>query len=245
MEKDRKFLFDVNIFDAPPEEEVVEDLPPPPPVFSEEEMAIVKEMAFEQGRQQGTREQQDAREQYIAKSLEQIADHFSVLFAAETMREKIFEKESLSLAISMLDLLFPLLDEKIGRDEVHRIIEKTLSDHRKTKEIVIQVPSGMKGEVETLIARLRDGEHEEVIWRVQELPELPPGSCNLEWSDGGAVRDSAKTAREIRKRIEGLLGTPRPTISEIDNSDVILEDNNESAEPALEFPAVTPETDHE
>lgn len=239
MQKDKKFLFDVNIFDAPPkEEEIVEDLPPPPPVFSEEELAVAKDMAFEQGRQLGQKEQKDSREQYIAQSLEKIADNFSHIFAAETVRESIFEKESLKLAIQALDTLFPSLNEKIGPEEVRKSIEKTLVDHRKTKEITLRVPTGMKDEIETLISRIRTGEHDEVLWRVTEDPALLKGDCVLEWSDGGAIRDSARIARDIRKNIEKQLGEPVPPLSPAGDighsepaaSDVLSKQNSESSE---------------
>jgi flagellar assembly protein FliH len=229
MSKDKKFLFDVNIFDAPPKEEIVEDLPPPPPVYSEEELAVAKDMAFEQGRQQGQKEQVESREQYVAVTLDTIAQNFSKLFAAETIRESIFEKESLRLAIATLDVLYPSLETRIGVDEVHKIIEKTLVDHRKTKEITIRVSTGLKGEIETMITRIRREEHEEVLWRVLEDSALAAGECALEWSDGGAVRDSVRTARDIRKNLENLLGEPQERVSEIGQGDVSLEDNGESA----------------
>lgn len=233
MSKDKKFLFDVNIFDAPEVEEVVEDLPPPPPTFSEEELAAAKDMAFEQGRQQGQKEQIESREQYIAVSLDKIAQDFAHLFSAETLRENLFEKEALRLAVSVLDLLYPSLNAKIGHDEVMKVIEKTLSDHRKTKEILIHVPTGMKGEVETLIARIRATEHEEVLWRVLEDPALSEGDCRMEWGDGGAVRDSVRTARDIRRHIEELFGkkipeTPDLSDSDIGNSDVLSMEKSES-----------------
>lgn len=232
-QKDRKFYFDVNIFDAPPKDEVAEDLPPPPPTFSEEELAGAKDVSFEQGRQQGQREQRESREQEVAQTLSVIADNFSRLFAAETVRENIFEKESLKLTIAALDLLFPSLNDKIGREEVHKVIEKTLTDHRKTKEIKISVPVGFKGEIETLISRIRTNEHEEVLWRVTEDATLSSGDCRLEWSDGGAARDSVRTARDIRRNIEALLGETMPqTIdlsdSYIQNSDVLSKENDES-----------------
>lgn len=238
MEKERKFMFDVNIFDAPEkEEEIVEDLPPPPPTFSEDELAAAKDMAFEQGRQQGRREEKESREQYIAQSLEEIAKSFSHLFASESLREAIFEKESLKLTLAALDLLHPLLAEKLGPEEVYKTIEQTLSSHRKTKEIAIQVPQGMKAEIDALIARLREGEHDEVQWRVVESTDMTDGNCLLEWSDGGAVRDSTKTARDIRRQIEQLFGESVPrldnaTISEIGDSDVRLQENNESGDTA-------------
>ena len=226
---DRKFFFDRNIFDAPPKEEIVEDLPPPPPTFSEDELAAAKDMAFEQGRQLGQKEQVESREQYVTITLDTIAQNFSKLFAAETIRESIFEKESLRLAVAALDLLYPSLRDKIGADEVRKVIEKTLIDHRKTKEITIRVSEGLKGEIETLISRIRSEEHEDVLWRVIEDPSLTAGDCMLEWSDGGAVRDSVRTARDIRKNLESLLGGPQEAISEIGESDVSLEDKGESA----------------
>jgi flagellar assembly protein FliH len=239
MSNERKFLFDLNVFDAPPPEveEEQEDLPPPPPTFSEEEMAVAKDMAFEQGRQQGQREQIESREQYVAISLEQIAQNFSQLFAAETMREIIFEKEALRLSVAALDLLFPLLNEKLGREEVHNIIEKTLLAHRKTKEIVIHVPQGMKGEIETLINRLHDEDQANVAWRVMEMADMAPGNCTLEWSDGGAVRDSVRAAAEIRRQITALFGAPlsildETALSESGKSDVISKSNAESGEQA-------------
>jgi hypothetical protein len=175
VDKERKFLFDVNIFDAPEKEDVAEDLPPPPPVFSEDELSAAKDMAFEQGRQQGQKEQIESREQFVAITLDKIAQNFSRLFAAETLRENIFEKESLKLAILMLDLLFPTLTQKLGSDEVMSVVEKTLSSHRKTKEIMINVPTGLAGEVEALITRLRENEHDAVLWRVIENPSLSQG----------------------------------------------------------------------
>lgn len=249
---EKKFLFDVNIFDAPVQEVVEENLPPPPPTFSEDELAASKDMAFEQGRQKGQREQVESREQYVATSLEKIAQNFSKLFAAETVRESIFEKESLRLVISSLDLLYPSLNAKIGQDEVKKVVEQTLIDHRKTKEIVIKVPEGMKGEIEALIARLRASEHDEVLWRVSEDPTLTDGDCSLEWGDGGAVRDSVKTARSIRRNIEALLGDPQPALldepfdsdSEADPTDVRLKDNMEPAD-SVQTGETRPETDHE
>lgn len=233
---EKKFYFDVNIFDAPPEEEAVDHLPPPPPPpsFSEDELAAAKDIAFEQGRQQGQREQREARETDIAQTLDIIAENFSRLFAAEAMRENIFEKEAPRLAVTMLDLLFPVLNDKLGHEEVHKIIEQTLSAHRKTKEIKISIPSGMKGEIEALISRIRSTEHEEALWRVSEDPSLSPGDCSLEWSDGGAVRDSLRTARDIRRNIEAVLGETLPKTvdlndSDMANSDVLSKDKDESA----------------
>ncbi len=236
MEKDRKFLFDVNIFDAPPKEDLSENLPPPPPTFSEEELAVAKDMSFEQGRQQGQKEQLDSREQYIAQTLDKIAQNFSRLFAAEAMRESVFEKESLHISIMTLDLLFPLLNQRLGADEVRAVIEKTLHNHRKTKEINIAVPVGCKGEIESLISNLRSGEHEDVLWRVSEDPNLPPGDCSLEWSDGGAVRNSLRAAQAIRGHIEEMLGESAPPTltlqhSEDDKTVVLSKDLPESGAP--------------
>lgn len=236
-QKDRKFLFDRNIFDPPEPDEIPDDLPPPPPTFSEEELGAAKDIAFEQGRQQGQKEQTESREQFIAKSLEKIAQNFSHLFAAEAMRESVFEKEALHLTIEALDRLFPSLNEKVGADEVRKAIQKTLTDHRKTKEITIRVATGMRGEIEAMISRIRADEHEDVLWRVIEDAELSQGDCSLEWSDGGAVRDSRRAAADIRRNIEKILGKEVSVSTDIDDSepsisDVLSKEISESQETA-------------
>lgn len=231
VDKERKFMFDINIFDAPDPDEL-KDLPPPPPTFSEEELAGAKDMAFEQGRLEGIREQKESREQFIATSLSKIADSFSRLFAAEKIRESVYEKESLRLAIMTLDLLFPLMNERLGREDVLKVIENTLIQNRKTKEISIQIPQGMGDEISTLIDRIRDGEHEETIWRIIENPSFTAGDCILEWSDGGAIRDTTRAAQMIRSNIESLLQERIPPLSEHSQSDVNSQDKKgESPQP--------------
>jgi flagellar assembly protein FliH len=234
MSKDKKFLFDINIFDAPPKEEIDENLPPPPPVFSEDELEAARDVAFEKGRQQGQKEQRESREQFVAQVLETIAQKFSHLFAAEMIRDNIYEKEAVRLAISVLDILSPLLRERLGAEEVKVVIEKTLTDHRKTKEIIIRVPEGLKSEIDVMITRIRREEHEEALWRVIEDPNLTQADCVLEWGDGGAVRDSVRTARDLRRAMESLLDSAQEPISEIEHPDVRLDDNTESAKPAVE-----------
>lgn len=247
---EKKFLFDLNVFDAPePEEEILVEAPPPPPTFSEDELAAAKDMAFEHGRQQGQKEQLETREQHVSETLEKIAENFSQIFAAETMREIIFEKEALRLSVAALDLLFPALNEKLGREEVYKTIEKTLTSHRKTKEIAIHVPIGMKGEIDTLINRLHDADQEVVAWRVTEVADMAPGNCSLEWADGGAVRDSIRAAADIRQHIIELFGTPlavldESALSEIGKSDVTSK-NTESGETAAASSPPTTEIDHE
>ena len=227
-------MFNINIFDEPDEDSIEEadlvDLPPPPPTFSEEELEAAKAVAFEEGRKEGQTEQMESREQFVAARLEAIAQHFSHLFAAETIRENIFEKESLRLTLAALDLLFPLMNERLGHAEVTEIIKKTLQDHRKTKEITIRVPPGLRGEIDALITRIRKDEQDEALWRVIEDETLKPGDCLLEWSDGGAVRDSVKTARAIREKIEALLGAAQEPVSEMADSGISLEDKAESDE---------------
>lgn len=249
---DRKFLFDMHIFDAPPKEEIPEDLPPPPPVFSEEELAVAKDVAFEMGRQQGKKEEQESRDQVVTTLLSRIADQFSHLFAAESMRESVFEKEAVRLSIAALDVLFPTLSSHVGRSDVLDALQKTLTDHKKNKEILIKVPMGMKTDVEALIIRIRATEQDSVLWRIIEMPDMLPGDCTLEWADGGAVRDSAAAAFAIRKKMEDLLGdivpslsaTSHGSISEKVKPDVRSKDKSESGDsdpPAL--PAL--ENEHE
>jgi hypothetical protein len=112
------------------------------------------------------------------------------------------------------------------------VMEKTLHAHKKTKEILIHVPAGLGAEVETLIAGIRVNENEEALWRVVEDASLAPGDCRLEWADGGAVRDSVRAARDLRKNMESLHGEAQEHVSEIKAHGIVLEDKANHETPA-------------
>lgn len=202
-DKIRKYLFDQNIFDDDYVEEVEPEVPPPP-TFSEEELEAARQEGFARGKSEGLAESKASRDQYVAGVLNTIAQALPTLFSAETAREKRFEQEALSLALSSFKTLFPLLDSYHGLDEAHEVIVSVLEDAEGKNEIVIEInPDALEG-IEAHIAAIR-GRLGDARVEIRAEESLGRGDCRLSWKDGGAIRDASGLAQKIKSIMEERL----------------------------------------
>ena len=140
--KTEKFLFDQHIFDEPEEDEE-EFEEPPPPTFSEEELETVRQKAdqeaYERGKADGVAESKASREQMVAQVLQQIGQDASILFTNEEHRDKTFERESVQLALSIFEKLFPEEKGKHGFESLKNTISEILQRQENQSEIRIEV----------------------------------------------------------------------------------------------------------
>lgn len=206
MPDSRKFMFDRHIFDEPLVEEK-EDLPPPPPTFSEEELEAARASAYDKGRRDGIAAEKAARDTEIAHILKTISHALPNLFAAESAREKVYENESVALALTAFRTVFPALEACHGLTEVDSVIRAVLAECAGRNDIAIDLHPDAVDPVE---AHLKTVAERLEMPRISVRPDdrLGPGDCRLSWKDGGAVRDSRALADEIARRIEeSLAGT--------------------------------------
>jgi flagellar assembly protein FliH len=205
--KAKKFLFDVNNFDAP---EIEEDLPPPPPMFSEDELAQAKATSFDQGRAAGRGEADASREKYVAGVMDKVSAKLDELLNAETARAAAYEAEVVALAASIFAKLFPGLNERHGLAEIERVVADVLESQSEQPEIVLEVGPDDAEEVRAYIDGTDRGARSKGACRVQPNPALGKGDCRMYWNDGGAIRDIAGLTAQIAARLdETLEGRPR------------------------------------
>ncbi|MCI5060233.1 MAG: hypothetical protein MRY79_04085 [Alphaproteobacteria bacterium] len=207
----KKFLFDLNNFDEPDtpeveeEEEVEEDLPPPPPTFSEEELDAAKTVSFETGRRKGVQEEKESREQYVTDILKNIAENFSTLFANEIYRERQYEEESLKLALEILSLVAPSLQNRLGKEALRDALLKVLQNQSGQSEIRIEVHPDTASDIDALIAQIWPDPEDAPRYKVVADSTLDSGACALSWQDGGMIRDPNQSVNDIKEIIEQLL----------------------------------------
>ncbi len=213
MNENNKFLFDLNNFDAQRIEEASnidltepeEELPPPPPTFSEDELESAKIMAHEKGRQEGFTEERQSREEKIKTVLENIAKNFSDVFASEHYRERQYEEESLKLSLAVLDALAPTLEKHLGRETIQKIITENIKKQSKSAEIVIEVSADNLLSINDAIGDIWADDEDAPKYKIIENSELDQGACNIQWQDGGVIRNPERTAEMIKTEIETLL----------------------------------------
>jgi flagellar assembly protein FliH len=197
-----KFFFDLNIFD-----EKEEPTEPPPPMFSESDLELARQKAFAEGRQAALKESQESRDQYIAKSLEKLSQDTSVLFAAESAREKTYEYEAVRLCLAIFQKAFPLYQEKFGHEDLKRTLESILARQEGQKQITIHVTLDMVDDINRHLAKLKSGGLD-LNFLVQGDETLAPGASRLSWTDGGAVRNPDSLANDIEAALKDLLAGP-------------------------------------
>lgn len=200
-DKDRKFFFDLHDFTDPNEKGGKHATP----VFSAEEMEAARQSSFDQGRLKGLNEANASREQTIANTLQQIAAQFAVMFAGEQEREMRYEQEAVLLTLRTLEKLFPAMNEKIGAFEAEQAVRKVLKSAADQSEISIRIHPDFTGDIEAIVAPLRNKDVNPPTFHIIGDAALAPGDCRLSWADGGAVRDAAFLARTIKADLMDLL----------------------------------------
>lgn len=210
MSHSSKFLFDKNNFDLPEEEEeiIIEEeiyVEPPPPTFSEDDLEASKAVAHAAGRNEGIIEERQKREEFISQVLKSIADNFSDLFAAETYRERQYEEEALRLALKVIDLLAPSLNNRLGEEALKIALKNVLKSQSEQSEIRIDVHPESTSEIDALIASIWPDPDNAPRYKVVADSDLKKGGCHISWRDGGMMRNPDKTANDIKTAIEALL----------------------------------------
>ncbi len=210
MGKENKFYFDLNNFDAPVKEEVEEiveeeEVEPPPPTFSEDELDAAKAVAHATGRNEGMQEEKERREQHVAEVLQTISKEFSILFAAEIYRERQYEEESVKLGMEILSLLAPSLNERLGKESLKSALLHVLKSQAEQAEIRIEVHPETAPDIDALIENIWPDKDIAPNYKVVANTALEKGTCSLSWKDGGMIRDTQKTANDIKTALETLL----------------------------------------
>ena len=235
----RKFLFDLNNFDAPAQEEevLVEEvyIEPPPPMFSEDEMEAAKAVAHTTGRNEGMKEERARREQQISDNLKTIADNFSNLFAAEIYRERQYEEEALKLALKVIDILAPSLQSRLGEEALKQALAEVLKTQSGQSEIKVEVHPESANDIDKMIENIWTDKDTAPRYRVLANSELQIGDCALSWKDGGMVRTPEKTVNDIKSAIEALLveqvmSKGNSTLTKTENNVINKEQSSDSSD---------------
>lgn len=209
LNKNQKFLFDLNNFDAPDEDEIIEEeieVEPPPPTFSEDELEAAKAIAHSSGRTEGIQEEKSRREQSVADLLQTISENFSSLFAAEMYRERQYEEEALKLSLEIVKLLAPSLRDTLGKEALKSALQDVLQKQSAQTEVRIEVHPDMANDLDAVLEAIWPEKDIAPKYKVLADSVLDKGACALSWKDGGMVRNPKKTANDIKIAIQALLG---------------------------------------
>jgi flagellar assembly protein FliH len=219
----RKYMFDLD-FDRPPVPEAAEvrvpdqdgqaepeeELPeePPPPMFTEEELNMVREAAFEEGRQTGHVEASESDARKVAETLMTLESRFETVFRQQEEANDANARAAVRVAMAAFKKMLPAAAEKHAFDEVARVVEEVVAHILDEPRIIVRVAQPLVEPVRERLEAAAEGQGFEGRVVVQADQRLAVGDARVEWTDGGAERDQARLQEEIEMAVERALAPP-------------------------------------
>ena len=208
-DREEKFFFDQNIFDEDGniESELEEDLEPPPPMFSEDELETAKKAAFQEGHRKAKEASEASHEKHLLAVMDSIAENMAILFASEAKREKIYEREVVTLVLAIFETLFPHYYNKHGLEELRRAVSSIIEQQSGQQAITVKVHPDMVAGINEYLKKLQV-QNSDILLSVQGDANLEQHACSLAWENGGAVHDIGAMAASILEVLkDGLAGS--------------------------------------
>ena len=214
----RKYMFDLDFDEHRPHpqemqveaeepEDEAEPEPPPPPTFTEEELAMARDLAFEEGRQAGFSEANEQIERQTQATLAALSDQMATVFRQAEDAADVNARAAVRVAQAVLKKMLPAACETHAFDEVTRVVEEIVGHILDEPRIIVKVAEPLvEGVREKLEAAVQaHGFEGRVV--VQADPRLSVGDARVEWADGGAERDQARLWSEIESTVDRALAS--------------------------------------
>ncbi|SCA57829.1 FlbE protein (modular protein) [Candidatus Terasakiella magnetica] len=175
---------------------------PPPPTFNEEEVLAAQQTAFDEGKTAGLQEANAQFEHLIATALTQISQNIPDVFQSHSQTQEDHESHALSVATAVVKKIIPAYAEKNGLDEIVHVVSQCLEPLRAEPRIIVKVHESLRDDVHDKLTVIADqiGFDGRVVVMAQE--DIVPGDCRVEWSEGGAERNSDDLWQLIDEIIE-------------------------------------------
>ncbi len=198
-----KFLFDIS-FDAPGGGEARPRgvVTPAEIGFSRAELNAAVAQARAEGHAAGLAEATAQREQRIGEALTSSAERLAALFAAKDAARRDGERATIELTRAIVGKLFPALVRQGALADLEALVAQCMREAIAEPRLVLRVPDTAFEAAQQRMAPLAAslGYPGKLIILVDEA--LGPSDCRVEWADGGAERDTARSWREIEAAID-------------------------------------------
>ena len=171
--------------------------PPPPPTFSEEELNLARDIAYEEGRQKGFDEGRDAAGRVTGEALAKMAQHMDMLAGVQAAANHQVLEDAVRLAQTMIRRYLPALAKRHAFDEVadmmRELVPHLLDEPRIIVRVAADIEETVRGHLED-VARSHGFEGRVVVHGDARMGN---SDCKIEWADGGAERDLDRAVSEL------------------------------------------------
>ncbi len=218
-------------YEAEPEEpqEVI-------PTFTGEELEAARAEGFQAGKDEGLNASLDSIERQVSATLGNMEKEIARLLDGQKEANQDATHLALSTAVAIARKMLPEMASRNALAEIERVVAdilpRIIDEPRVTARVHGDLESRVGSLLETLVAET--GFTGQII--VNSDNGLNIGDCRLEWSCGGAERNTAALWRDIddiiTRNFDRELVTQAPTASENPQPAAISEPSTEPESPA-------------
>ena len=212
------------------------------PTFSAEELEAARKEGFQAGKEEGLNASLDSIERQVSATLGNMEGAINQLVEKQHDANEELSHLALSVAISISRKMFPELASRHALDEIERVLNSVLPRLIDEPVITLRIHSDVEADINSRIEPLRASSGYTGLFVVKPDQDLEIGDCRLEWSCGGAERNSTALWRDIdaiiARNFDKALVTPPEDITPPEE----LEDIAQSPDEAMpDLPSPEPE----
>ena len=191
MTSHAKFLFEAR-FDG--------DAPPPPRPrkhFTADEVEAARKAAEKAGAEAGRAQALREVEARAAAALDVLAREVGGAMSDIREAHDAAMREHLATAAEIVRRLFPALSERAEFGEIESLLASCLEHVASQPRVIVRLPDAFAATIQPRLEEVarRAGFAGDIV--VVADPDLPGSRARIEWADGSAERDSARTWSEI------------------------------------------------
>ena len=172
------------------------------PAFGEEDLALAREEGFVAGKEEGIGEAVGTIQKQTFDALKVISDTMTDLFAQQEQANVTHVRSATRIALGITRKLFPYLNEKNALGEVEHMVRVVMQRFIEEPRIIVHVHPDLRNLLSKRLETLSAGAGYEGTLVLATDEALAAGDCRMEWSAGGAMRDTAAIWRTIDRIIE-------------------------------------------
>lgn len=212
-----KFLFDTDFGDTPSRRMMPREVampvveapppPPPPPMFSEQELQLAREQAFEAGKRAGIHEAEAATQRLAATALQVMAGKLQALERHYLELAGRRERNAVRAALAVARRLLPAYAEREGLAELEALLAEQLSHLAEEPRLAVRLHESVIDEARARLAQMIEGAGFEGRLSVVADPAIAPGDCRIEWAEGGMERSQTRFWQDIDAAVARGLGS--------------------------------------
>jgi len=167
------------------------------PTFSAEELEAARKEGFQAGKEEGLNASLDSIERQVSATLGNMESSIARLVEEQNNANEELRHLALSVSVSIARKMLPELASRHALDEIERVINSVLPRLIDEPLITIRVHDDVEAAVNSRIEQL--SAESGFTGRIIVKPDngLKTGDCKLEWSCGGAERNTIALWHEI------------------------------------------------